>query len=1157
MFDPVLSLRGDCSVSPLDEVRDPGVCPGSPGTDHPERSFTEPCGPAVDRLGNIYVASAGQNDVEGEGAPVGTGGRIDVFDPTGRFLTAFKDKSKPCDLAVDSAGNVFVMEFESRDTVHFAPASFPPVKGTKYTLAGAVHTPDKTNGSTEACTLTWSVAVDPSNDHVYVGMGCAIAEYDSAANGSGLIDASVGVTSGKLGLKNVDVYGGNHDVYTTASGPAAAGRVLILDGADGHVMCEIDGSETTDGSFGFDTGLAGIAVDQENGDVYVADIQKPGHSDVDQFDAACHYIGHVEHSFTPFPPNIGGAEIAVDSPCLNALAESCNPSPGHEYGSPNRGHVYVAQGSTPSSYHLYAFKPRVTGPPEIQTQVASAVSEDEALLSAELNPGGLRTFYRFEYTTAQDFDQNGYANATVVPVPEAEADSGGSFARVSESVTGLLPGTAYRFRLVASNCADPEATEADCLTKGEGDPGGDGTDATFSTYPPDVGLADGRGYELVTPPDTNGHIPMMSELGTGFNTGNFNSSLVSPDGRSLIFGVEGGSLPSLGGGGYHDTYEALYQPGGWVSSFNGISGQQAQIVHPGGIARDHGYSFWQTDGAIGTLAVNGLTGAGYLRRPGGVVDPDCSPEPEGLFEFIGCGSLDSEPFALGERISPDGGHVIFVAGKSAAGVEGRRLESCAAPQGTQTVYDRTSDGATHCISLLPGGLIPKEGEQSSYLGASEDGSTVAFEVAKTLYVRLDNAETVEAAAGKSHFAMLSHAGDRLVYLRPSSTEPLLTGTEIPQGEILACEVRLGACDGPGAQSPIEIGSGDESVVVNVSADGSHIYFVSPEQLDTAGQGQLDEDNLYVWDGKSIRLVAVLDRIDIEGRSGVAGGSRVGGLGLWLTHVIAPRPEGARGAASDPSRTTPSGSVLVFESRAELTDYDSEGKSEIYRYDATLPAGQGLTCVSCNPTGSPAVSDAQLQTDFGHQLAPFPPLNSMTPVANVTEGGDRVFFQSADQLSAADRDGKVDVYEWEAAGVSGCERGGGCVHLISSGQSAGNDFLYAASVSGDDVFFLSGDLLAAEDRDATPSIYDARVGGGFPVPPSPPLECEGEACQATVGPPGEPSSTVGSAPKPKRSPKKQRCPKRKHSKRSAKSRCGGKHHKHPRGDRGHGKQEGSR
>src|SRR3954466_2906491 len=61
-FDPVLSLRGNCSTSALDEVPDPGLCPippGVPGVDHPPKAFEQPCGVATDLHGDIYVASAG------------------------------------------------------------------------------------------------------------------------------------------------------------------------------------------------------------------------------------------------------------------------------------------------------------------------------------------------------------------------------------------------------------------------------------------------------------------------------------------------------------------------------------------------------------------------------------------------------------------------------------------------------------------------------------------------------------------------------------------------------------------------------------------------------------------------------------------------------------------------------------------------------------------------------------------------------------------------------------------------------------------------------------------------------------------------------------------------------------------------------------------
>jgi hypothetical protein len=1098
LFDAQLSLAGDCSTSVRDEVPDPGLCPmppGVPGIDHPVLPFDQPCGTAVDSHGDVYVASAAQGGA-------GTGGRIDVFGPDGKYLTRIADEFQPCRIAVDSEGNVYVAEYTEKRVAVFHPKAYPPTAGSeKYDARKVLYDPFAEGGNPGAdlCLNAWSVAVDPSNDHLYIGQTCHVREYDSYASGSASIKEGIGAGTGSSEFRSVSVYGANHDVYVSASGPGDEAQVLILDGGDGHKKCEVTGFGGED--FSFSSGFASIAVDQANGDVYVDDINEGGGEVVDQFDAGCQEIGQIRHSFKKIPINIGGAGLAVDNPCRKGveLNEPCKP--GESYASPNEGYVYVAQGKSSSTYHLYAFRPRTTGPPEIAGQRADEITETEAILHADLNPNGLSTTYRFEYTTEADFVVNGFANAIEVPFPDASAGDGGAFAAVSEPIVGLVPGTAYRFRLVADNCAAEEAAEGDCLTQGEGKPGEEGASAAFATYAPEASLPDARGYELVTPSDTNGRIPTMAELGSGFNTSNFNTFLISPDGEGLVFGTEGGSIPALGGGGFHDTYEATRDGlAGWQSRFTGLSGTQAQVADPGGIASDHRYSFWQTEGAVGSLALNGSTGANYVRRPGGVLDPKCSPEPGGLFEFVGCGNLGSEPFARGKLISPDGGHVIFVAGKAGVGVEGKQLETCAPPTGTQAVYDRTPDGVTHCVSLLPGGATPSAASQ--YEGASADGSAVAFTVQgdPALYVRLDHERTVQATSVPAHFAGLAGDGSRLVYLRANSSDPVRPATEIPQGEIFACDVRTGPCAGADkTQDPVQIGSGEESVLVNVSPDGSHVYFVSPQQLDGSA-GIAGEDNLYVWSAGSqtIRFIATLTAQDVEGRP--SNGGIVGGLGLWLTHVVKPDPGAAVGAASDPSRTTPDGSVLVFESRAELNAYPSGGHAEVYHYDLNAEAGKRLTCVSCNPTGVAAISDALLQSDFGAAFATFPPVSSMTPVSNLTADGRKVFFQTSDSLGIHDTDGKIDVYEWESQGTGGCPRQEGCVHLISSGRSAGNDYLYAASPSGRDVFFETGDLLTPFDLDSTPSIYDARENGGFPAPPSRPSGCTDGTCQGGTNPP---------------------------------------------------------
>jgi hypothetical protein len=129
--------------------------------------------------------------------------------------------------------------------------------------------------------------------------------------------------------------------------------------------------------------------------------------------------------------------------------------------------------------------------------------------------------------------------------------------------------------------------------------------------------------------------------------------------------------------------------------------------------------------------------------------------------------------------------------------------------------------------------------------------------------------------------------------------------------------------------------------------------------------------------------------------------------------------------------------------------------------------------------------------------------------SMSADGQYIFFQSADGLTPEAVDQKaVGVVEGgELAGqplyvMNVYEYHDGVVSLISDGRdithtpSNSNVSLLGSDESGADVFFDTADQLAPQDTDDNIDIYDARVDGGFPAPPTP-LECSGEACQGQL------------------------------------------------------------
>ena len=1053
VFEPTRSLTGDCSTSILDPVPDPG-CP-EPAV-KPSGPFKNPT-VTTDTFGDIYVGSMG----EGEG-------RIDMFNPEGFFIGEFaitepKDSLGPQSIAVDSEGNLYVFEELAKENrvVRYPPTVYEPGKKVEYkgppvVLVGSVAKPLFFLGFVSA------IAVD-AKDRLYVDGVKSVSIFKSAKEGNELLKKeAIGPLERSSSIATDSVH---KRIYISESIPGGSTvRVFEMESPYAELKEEeIDGSTTPKGEFLTGEGFLKLDVDDPSGRVFVGDLAAA---------KKVYEFGYEEKAGKVTHPYLATIEHGFNATTEGEINIDDGPS------SPNSGYLFVP--SEPSGVgHVYAFEPKVEEDPSVEARPVEEVAETDAVLPARINPGGLATTYRLDYITQQQYEEEGnsFANATLAG--EGVLPASGEDIAGSAPAWNLSEGTAYRFRVFAENKLG--ATEDE------------GTFTTFEKAPQvppcpndpvrlrfSAGLPDCRAYELVTPADTNGHPPSGGFAGIYFGT-----LRAAPNGNRASFMIDGGTLPgSEGSGGFNgDPFVATRGPGGWTSEIAGPSGKEASVPQPGSFSPDQTYSVW-----------SGAGEATFLRYP------------DGHSELMGQGSLGEDPTVDAQLITENADHVVFQSNV--------QLEENAPPSGTATVYDRSAEGPTHVVSLLPGSVTPAAKADAKFLGASEEGEGIAFSIGGTIYVRLHNEETFEVAGPGATFAGVADEGKRVFYLEG--------------GDLFAFDAT--------EEKAIEFSESGDVTPVNVAVGGTRAYFVSPSALTSepnpnGEKAKAGEENFYLSEEGAISFVGIVTERDVEGEKRSDG--LVGGLGLWQESLVAEAP------AKDPSRTTPSGATLLFESRADLTGFESEGFAQVYRYDSS--EGR-LDCLSCSPTGAPPGSDASLQSISEEQFSPEPG-GAFMKIPNQSPDGKRAFFQTAEQLVLGDTDKRLDVYEWEKEGVGSCEIEGGCTYLISGSHSTSPDYLYAMSSSGDDVFFRTADQLLPRDVESTLSIYDARVEGGFDESPPPPPCEEGEICKPTPEPPPVLPTPANAGPEPPPPPVKKTCPKGKHkAKRHGKTVCVKNHHK---------------
>jgi hypothetical protein len=739
-------------------------------------------------------------------------------------------------------------------------------------------------------------------------------------------------------------------------------------------------------------------------------------------------------------------------------------------------------------------------PVSIESESASEVSADSAKLSTELNAHGLPSEYHFEYGTSTAYGQR---------APQADAEAGEGTEAVSFSITiqQLKANTTYHYRVVARNALN-KAGEYTL-----------GADRTFTTQGQEPVLpADGRAWEMVTPPQKHGGSlePIRKEGG---------AIQAAADGSGLAY-VATAPVDERPEGSRSAVLSELLakrgEPGAWSTQDITTPHQVVAGLNPG---KDSEYKLFSADLSLGGVEPIGRTP--LAPRPSEPSEPEAERTPylrqaDGSFTALANkGNVAGGVEFGGEEVSPEVfvNGVVLVTGTpelSHVLVESpSALVSGFENEGHKAIYE-WSKGELTPVSVLPDETAPAvdssvgNGSFSVRNAISTDGSRVFFSVGGAELFMRDtklgpNGETlridvpeegVKETSPSASFQLASAEGSKVLFtdqarLTSDSSakegQPDLYECEIEvAGEELSCKLRDLSAD-PHANEATNV----QGAVIGAGEDAGRAYFVSRGALGegeearngicpTASEGGCA--NLYEVDTQSEaprpHLVAVLSGEDSPDWASASGGSNLGQLS---------------------ARVSPNGRYLAFMSKRSLSGYDNrDAKSgardeEVYEYDSE--SGR-LSCASCDPTGQrPAgafdsgvapglLVDAPLLWE-GQTLAGSIP--SWVRVDNqhalhqpryLADSG-RLFFNSPVGLVSGDGNSTEDVYEYEPLGVGSCTAAPACLGLLSSGTASEESALLDASETGDDVFFLSAAQLSLEDTDTALDIYDAHVCSSAP------------------------------------------------------------------------------
>ncbi|HEX4306517.1 MAG TPA: hypothetical protein VHZ54_10800 [Solirubrobacterales bacterium] len=1047
----------------------------------------------IESIGGATEGGTEQVAVAPSGAPGGTAGDIyvannatvKVYSAAGLELGSLGE-GETCGVAVDPAGHLFIGSYPSTIS-EYIPSASPP-----------------TDGDLNA---TGSAAIELCN---------------VAADGTGRIYAT-NYTGGRIA--RLETIG---DPSPTLIEPGArtiaADPVTHMLFADrGEVVAEYEPTGAVALTFGGGqlTSSRGVAVKTDSDEVYASDSETGKvkvFGPVGTFpDVVTAPATEVSNSRAVLGGNVNPDGVALTeckfeyglTTSVGFEEAPCSPVAG-EIPADSTAHAVSAAVTGLQANATYRFRLVATnanggtegkvqtfttiGPPLLSDIAALDASQTAATIEGKVNPSGFGTSYRFEWGPT-----NAYGNQAPAEFEPFVGEGTRPF-RVSAKLSGLSPATTYHYRLVAHSSAGTTISP----------------DQTLETLN-SCGLPEGRCYELVS----------RREAGPVAIPGEFITALemhwqAATSGTGLAYVAEAGYPEATIGA--QVLYRAFRGPTEWESTqaTPPLSGPNQE---PGGSARNGPTEWLANNLSCGFLPSNRLLtddpatrlvteyGNANLYR----LNPDNThtvvtalapenPELSEAMKVVGASQNCSK--------------VVFDAGYKYRGVEAAKGGAVAA----QFLYE-WQEGTLRAV-----GFIPAPGGQEvavpAYAGSpfggadqqnvvSEDGSRVFFIAERLtspnpeevgpgregLFVRENGTKTRDVSESETavpdnspQYQWATPDGSRVYFLAASG----LTTNSSPVGGSDLYEYDLETkklTDLTVWTDPEDPSIGPEvRGLVAGANNGSRVYFAARGQL-VPGRGNTYAQNV-AEDTYSIFSVA-------DGEYSYVG--KVEQRSIAHT-VIESQTEWS-------SQTTADGRYLIFESGQNITGYvggeeEGENRAMVYLYDAEK-GSDGTVCVSCRQDGEPSVAP--------NGLFKYEPLPTGEAVSNVlhpvrylaeSEGRPLVFFASPDSLAPGAIARQNNLYEWSHGQV---------FRLTSALPGQNLTFPYygrfatlgGVADDGSNVYFGSPETLNWEDGDGRISVYDARIGGGYPEP-SPPATapCDPSAENSCQAPPQQAGSVPG-------------------------------------------------